>query len=289
MNEYIIRYSIAIVGVCAPELTELLGKSSTGVSFASSCALLGAFIGSPLSGAVCERFGRRVGTIIGELCIITGAIVCAFAPSWWVVFVGRTVLGVGIGFCTLAKPLYVKETVSSARVSTILAGFAPSVALGVMIARSMAWVTCLHWAGKALVGAAPAAILLLTACTVMPESPAWRQHSTAQSSCGGADSSVAQTTREPANHLKGCASPALRLALVLACALGVSNQGTGSYLFNVYGAVLLPLEPLEDSICAVANVVGALMVPFLVQLRSEHGTSPAPSLLSPLLPSCVLL
>ena len=256
-------YSIAIVGACAAELKALHGGSSWELSLASSCALLGAFIGSPLSACVSERFGRRIGTICGEMFIIVGSAMCAFAPSWTVIWVGRTVVGVGIGFCTLAKPLYVKETAAPSAVGSVLAAFAPAVALGVLLARSMEFLSSVGWDGKAALGAAPAVVLLLVACMHMPESPAWQQRRGASMAPAAATANPPCARAHPRRALRACAGREgrrLKEAAMLACTLGVANQGTGSYAFNVYGSVLLPLTPVGDAVSAAANVLGAVVV-----------------------------
>ena len=128
-------YSVVIVGASASKLLLFLGDDTTSLSLASSFVLIGASVGSPLSGWVCERFGRLRGAIVGELCILAGSILCACAGTWSSLWVGRAILGIGIGFCVLAKPLYIKETVSPARVASTLATFVPSVQLGVLVAR----------------------------------------------------------------------------------------------------------------------------------------------------------
>jgi MFS family permease len=252
-------FSIAVVGTFSAELRSLHGDSLFNVSLTSSCALLGAFLGSPSSGLICERFGRRAGTVVGEVSIIAGSVACALAPSWVWLFAGRTVVGIGIGFCTLAKPLYVKETADPGAVSQLLAAFAPSVALGVLAARLVVYVPGVRWSVAALLGAAPACILLLVACVAMPvrrwlsirrpqgcplivtvwlllagpsterlmdrdsppqESPHWQRRRlnppTADSTSGAQRSASAG---------------GLHRAVVLACGLGLANQGTGSYAF----------------------------------------------------------
>lgn len=260
-------YSVGIVGVCSDELQALLGQSTVALSLASSLPLLGAFIGSPVSGAVCERFGRRVGTIIGETIILVGSAICAVPQSWPVLWMGRVIVGVGIGFCTLAKPVYVKETVSPARVGPCLAVFAPAVASGLWISRTI---------GSAVSGpsslpllmslaAVPALVILLLAFTCMPETEAWLSRRQATSERAGVD----RTSAAQANSGGGGGVDA-PLCFGLAAMLGVANQGTGSYLFNVYGSQLLPLSPAEDAMGASANVLGAvLVVPLLAMCRNR--------------------
>ena len=72
---------------------------------------LGAVLGSPLSGPIAEAYGRRVATIIGESLSLAGAVGCALSPTVSWLIVCRFLVGLGVGFCTLCKPVYVSETV----------------------------------------------------------------------------------------------------------------------------------------------------------------------------------
>ncbi len=75
-------------------------------------------------------------TILGESLSVLGAVACSLASSPTTLAVTRFVVGLGVGFCTLCKPLYISETVLSDRRGTVLALFAPSVAVGILIAEA---------------------------------------------------------------------------------------------------------------------------------------------------------
>ena len=145
-------YHIGVVAAAAPGIAEHLGEDLQSMEVASALALAGAIAGSPLSGVTCERFGRRVGTVVGETIGLLGALCCAAASGYHEIWAGRLLVGLGIGFCTLAKPLYIQETVGSAG-RPILAGFAPAVAAGVLLSKACRE---LHWRVAFALGARPA-------------------------------------------------------------------------------------------------------------------------------------
>ena len=145
-------YHIGVVAAAAPGIAEHLGEDLQSMEVASALALAGAIAGSPLSGITCERFGRRVGTVVGETIGLLGALCCAAASGYREIWAGRLLVGLGIGFCTLAKPLYIQETVGSAG-RPILAGFAPAVAAGVLLSKACRE---LHWRVAFALGARPA-------------------------------------------------------------------------------------------------------------------------------------
>ena len=146
-------YHVGVVAAAAKGVAEHLGEDLQSIEVASALALAGAIVGSPLSGVVCERFGRRVGTVVGETIGLLGALCCAAASGYHWIWAGRLLVGLGIGFCTLAKPLYIQETVDVSAGRPILAGFAPAVAAGVLLSKAS---SNLHWRVAFALGALPA-------------------------------------------------------------------------------------------------------------------------------------
>ena len=163
-------YHVGVVAAAASGIAEHMGEDLQSIEVASALALAGAIVGSPLSGVICELFGRRVGTVVGETIGLLGALCCAGASGYAWIWVGRLLVGLGIGFCTLAKPLYIQETVDGPAGRPILAGFAPAVAAGVLLSKASG---ALHWRVAFALGALPAVSLLSVAAFWMPESPAW--------------------------------------------------------------------------------------------------------------------
>lgn len=146
-------YHVGVVAAAASGVAEHLGEDLQSIEVASALALAGAIFGSPLSGVICELFGRRVGTVVGETVGLLGALCCACASGYHWIWLGRLLVGLGIGFCTLAKPLYIQETVEVSAGRPILAGFAPAVAAGVLLSKASG---NLHWRVAFALGALPA-------------------------------------------------------------------------------------------------------------------------------------
>ena len=205
-------YHVGVVAAAASGVAEHLGEDLQSIEVASALALAGAIVGSPLSGVICELFGRRVGTVVGETVGLLGALCCACASGYHWIWLGRLLVGLGIGFCTLAKPLYIQETVDVSAGRPILAGFAPAVAAGVLLSKASGE---LHWRVAFALGALPAVSLLSVAAFWMPESPAWLR--------ARANSKTASGARKPVSGGRACDWR----GLVLAATLGLANQATG--------------------------------------------------------------
>src|SRR3984885_14992065 len=69
--------------------------------------LAGAAISALLGGRLADRFGRRSLLIVTAFIFAAGAIACAAAMSAPILFVGRVIVGVGIGLSSGAVPVFI--------------------------------------------------------------------------------------------------------------------------------------------------------------------------------------
>ncbi len=69
-------------------------------------AALGAFFGGRLS----DRYGRRHNITLLAIVFLFGAIGCAIAPSIWVLYLARVVLGFAVGGASATVPVFLGET-----------------------------------------------------------------------------------------------------------------------------------------------------------------------------------
>ena len=185
-------------------------------------------------------------------------------------------MGVGIGICTMCKPLYVSETVPVERRGTILALFAPAIAVGILLAQS--WPVALSvfspekppldgevipsyqydedltpdavadgsswmWRAQLLTGVVPPAIILAVAFLIMPESQAWKdtQATLANKRERGASAPDASPLIQslPDGALELLSSPGSGLAASFALVLAVAQQGTGVVAVVLFGSTIL--------------------------------------------------
>ena len=74
-----------------------------------SAVLLGALIGSGMSGRVSDLFGRRKVLVFTALTFIIGSLASALSSNIISLIVGRVILGVAIGVGSFTAPLYLAE------------------------------------------------------------------------------------------------------------------------------------------------------------------------------------
>lgn len=81
-------------------------KEEVVVSVTIGFAFLFALIGGWLN----DRFGRKATTIIASVVFTVGAVVLGAAYNFWMLVVGRAILGMGIGMASMTVPVYIAES-----------------------------------------------------------------------------------------------------------------------------------------------------------------------------------
>ncbi|WP_374623266.1 MFS transporter [Pandoraea sp.] len=85
------------IGLIAPMLKQHWGLTATDIGLLNTVTFASAAIGRLVSGYIADRFGRRVMLTADLLVFTLGAIICALAPSFLVLNLGRAVVGFGLG------------------------------------------------------------------------------------------------------------------------------------------------------------------------------------------------
>lgn len=100
-------------GYVAPVLTNLWGISSSQVGLLTTFTFGGMAVGSLIAGVLGDRIGRKI-TYMYNLALYTlGALIGAFAPNIEVLYLGRLIVGIGLGGELNAGLTIVSEFVST--------------------------------------------------------------------------------------------------------------------------------------------------------------------------------
>ena len=83
-----------------PEQQEVVVSSTVFAAFISSL-----FLGAPLN----DRYGRKLSILGSALVFGIGSIVLMVSNGYWMLVVGRIILGLGIGVASLTTPVYIAE------------------------------------------------------------------------------------------------------------------------------------------------------------------------------------
>ncbi|SEK14949.1 MULTISPECIES: MFS transporter [unclassified Variovorax] len=85
------------VGIVGPMLRAQWGLSASDIGLLNTVTFTCAAIGRIISGFIADRYGRRVMLSIDLLLFTLGAGVCAMAPNFAVMALGRAIVGFGLG------------------------------------------------------------------------------------------------------------------------------------------------------------------------------------------------
>ena len=127
-----------------------------------SSVLVGAVLGSALSGKLTDYYGRRNIIIMTAIIFFMGSIFTAFAPSVELLIAGRIIVGLAIGIASFSVPLYIAEispdNIRGALVSLNQLAITVGILLSYFIDQSFASFEY-GWRYMFLAGIVPASIL----------------------------------------------------------------------------------------------------------------------------------
>lgn len=86
-----------VIGLIAPLLQISWGLTATDIGFLNTITFISAAAGRLLSGYFADRFGRRFMLNVNLLLFTLGAILCALAPNYATLAIGRLIVGFGLG------------------------------------------------------------------------------------------------------------------------------------------------------------------------------------------------
>ena len=85
------------------------GLDKVEVGWFGSAALIGAIIGSLISGALGDRYGRRYILLVSAVLFFLSALGSTLPSSFSALIIARLVGGLGIGIASVLAPLYISE------------------------------------------------------------------------------------------------------------------------------------------------------------------------------------
>lgn len=148
--------------------------SSGSTEIIVSAVLLGALIGSGVSGKITDILGRRKVLIGTAIIFIIGSVSSAFAPSIFWLIIGRIILGIAIGVGSFTAPLYLAE-IAPFHIRGLLVSLNQlAITIGIVLSYviDFSFANSGDWRWMLGLGVIPA-IILLVGSLFLPESPRW--------------------------------------------------------------------------------------------------------------------
>lgn len=104
------------------------------VGLITTIIFVGGFIGSFPASPIADRYGRKMGLLIGSLFTLVGSIIQTSSYGYAQFMVGRCLLGVGISFTCVAAPSMIAELAHPRQRGTVLGFFNTLYYVGSIIA-----------------------------------------------------------------------------------------------------------------------------------------------------------
>ena len=185
-------YDWVVIGGAKPFYESYFGLTSQElIGWANSCALIGCLIGSIISGAISDRFGRKKLLILSALLFAISSVMTGWAGSFTSFVAWRMTGGVAIGIASNVSPTYIAEVspamwrgrLVSLNQLTIVGGILAAQIVNWLIAQQVpagatpeqiriSWNGQFGWRWMFTAVAVPSLIFLVSSLFV-PESPRW--------------------------------------------------------------------------------------------------------------------
>jgi SP family galactose:H+ symporter-like MFS transporter len=159
--------------------------NSTEVTQATSIAVIGGLIGSLFVSIPNERYGRKVALHMANVFYLSGAILASAAVEFWMLLLGRLLVGVGWGAAAVVVPQLLSEISPPSVRGSLTVLNQCSITFGafccVLLYDGLESVGKIAWRISIGLGGVPTLVQVLLTLFI-PESPIWlmRRHRTAQ-------------------------------------------------------------------------------------------------------------
>ncbi len=185
-------YDWVVIGGAKPFYEKYFQLSSEReIGWANSCALLGCLLGSLLSGAAADRFGRRKLMITSALLFAVSSVLTGWAGTITAFVFWRITGGVAIGIASNVSPVYIAEVSPAPWRGRLVSMNQMTIVIGILAAQIINWLVAervpagataemirqswngqFGWRWMFTAVSAPALVFLVGALFV-PESPRW--------------------------------------------------------------------------------------------------------------------
>lgn len=249
-----------------------------------AAGLGGAAAGALLGGRLADLFGRRTLLIITALIFAAGAVLCAAATSATILFVGRIIVGLGIGLSSGTVPVYISEVSPPDARGWTVSLFQLSITVGILLAYLVDYAFAASQGWRWMFGLAviPAAIFAL-GMFFLPESPRWLVRRGRQETARAILSRIRDTPdvdselqeidrsfKEAQEHgnWRDLLSPALRPALIVGIGLAILQQITGINTVIYYAPKIIQSAGISSASGAILTTAGIGTVNVLMTIVS---------------------
>jgi len=163
-----------IISGALPFITSAFSLSVKESEAIVTAVLIGAVLGTIISGFVSRRLGRHFAIWASAFIFCGGALLCAFAVNLYMLVIARLILGIAIGLTSFTAPLYLSEVSPKHLRGSMIATFQFMITVGILVSYITDTIFTPSGSWRWMFGVTffPAFILFLAVLT-LPKSPRW--------------------------------------------------------------------------------------------------------------------
>jgi sugar porter (SP) family MFS transporter len=168
-------YDTGVVSGALLYVRQVFHLSATMQGLMTAIALGGAALGAVAAGGLSDRMGRRVTILAAAALFIAGALLSAVATAFWVLLLGRLIIGGAIGIASMLTPLYLSELSPKDRRGGVVTLNQFCITIGILVSYLVGYLLAAPgngWRWMFGLGAVPG-LLLGIGMLLLPESPRW--------------------------------------------------------------------------------------------------------------------
>lgn len=249
LGGFLFGYDTGIINGALPFLHTTFTLTPLTEGIATSALTLGAAFGALIAGRLIDHYGRRRIMLALALIFIAGSWGLAAAHTLPLFITARVIIGLAVGTASAIVPIYLGELSPPNRRGAVvtrnqfmivtgqLAAYVTNASLGSALGHNPD-----IWRTMFAVSIIPA-ILLFAGMLIVPESPAYRATPTETS--GG----LGVIWRDPVTST----------ALLIAAALGITQQATGVNALMYYGTQVLREAGFSTDAALTANISNGVL------------------------------
>lgn len=271
-------YDIGVVSGALLFIKKSIVLTDREIGLIVGAVLGGGLIGTLIAGPIGDSLGRRFLIFLSSVIFILGITFILVAQSFFILFLARILLGIGVGVVAVGVPLYVAEIVPSQHRGKYVAFFQLLLTFGILLAYfvDLIFTPSGNWRAMFAILLIPAIILMLGAI-ILPESPRWliimnredHARKILQKICLNPKdiqdyvSLVKQSLNEMHDRTRDLFSSKLAFPAFLAISIAIFNQLTGINSFLQYAPLILKNSGLGSDLQSMMGSVGIGMLNFI--------------------------
>ena len=140
MGGLLFGYDWVVIGGAKPFFERYFGLTTAAeIGWANSCALVGCLIGSLVTGALSDRFGRKRLLVVAAVIFAGSSVLTGWAGSFAAFVTWRMAGGVAIGMASSLSPMYIAEIAPAHLRGRLVAVNQLTIVIGILGAQIANW------------------------------------------------------------------------------------------------------------------------------------------------------